>query len=343
MVTAYAVTHGTMQFVVGPIGDRIGKYRSVAIACGLSALTVMLCGLAQSLGMLAFARLSCGLTAAWIVPLGLAFVGDVVPYESRQQVLGRFVTGQVMGQLFGQAAGGVIGDYFGWRMVFFVLTGIFAAAAAALAFELVTNPVTRADQNRRSSRGLRADYAVILSSSWARFVLLVTFFESMLVFSAFPFVSADLHLRFDLNFSAVGLIIACFAIGGLCYAATVRQLMQRLGQPRVAAGGGFVMAVAFVTLAIEPVWWFAPLAVLGIGFGFYMLHNTLQTESTQLSVQARGTGVALFASAFFLGQTIGVTLAAPVVDWFGARPLFALSAALLPPLALWFARRLKAH
>ena len=66
-------------------------------------------------------------TAAWILPIGLAYIGDVVPYEQRQQVLGRFLTGQVLGQMFGQAAGGIVGDFFGWRTMFFVL----AATAGA--------------------------------------------------------------------------------------------------------------------------------------------------------------------------------------------------------------------
>ena len=56
------------------------------------------------------ARLACGLAAGWIIPLALAFIGDVIPYERRQQVLGRFLSGQILGQLFGQAAGGVLGD-----------------------------------------------------------------------------------------------------------------------------------------------------------------------------------------------------------------------------------------
>jgi predicted MFS family arabinose efflux permease len=102
------------------------------------------------------------------------------------------------------------------------------------------------------------------------------------------------------------------------------------------------MAAAFLTLAAEPVWWFAPLAVFAIGFGFYMVHNTLQTVSTQMaSAATRGTAVAMFASAFFLGQTAGVPLAAPVVDHFGAPVLFVISAALLPVLAWWFATRLQ--
>ena len=58
-------------------------------------------------------------------------------------MLGRYLSGQIIGQLFGQAAGGVLGDLFGWRNVFFVLGGMFALAAVGLIFELVTNPRTR--------------------------------------------------------------------------------------------------------------------------------------------------------------------------------------------------------
>ena len=53
----------------------------------------------------------------------MAYIGDVTPYERRQPVLGRYLSGQIFGQLFGQAAGGVLGDLFGWRNVFFLLGG----------------------------------------------------------------------------------------------------------------------------------------------------------------------------------------------------------------------------
>ena len=94
--------------------------------------------------------------------------------------------------------------------------------------------------------------------------------------------------------------------------------------------------MSFLTLALQPVWYFAPLAMLGVGVGFYMLHNTLQTEATQMMPQARGTGVTLFASMYFLGQTLGVALGAPVMDRFGGPPLFVIAALVLPALAFWF-------
>jgi predicted MFS family arabinose efflux permease len=312
----------------------------VALACALSAATVALCGLARSLESLTLARFASGLTVAWILPIGLAYIGDVVPYHQRQQVLGRFLTGQVLGQMFGQAAGGIIGDWLGWRSMFFVLAAMLAIAALALGYELATNPITRAN-SKTLARSPFASYAIVLRNPWARMVLLAVGIEGVLFQGVFPYISADLHLRFGLSFTAIGIIIGIFATGGLVYAATVKPLMRILGQTGIANLGGVIMGLSFLTLAAEPVWYFAPVATLGVGLGFFMLHNTLQTEGTQMAPDARGTALALFASMYFLGQTAGVALAAPIMDRTGARPLFVTAGLLLPALALWFTRRLK--
>jgi YNFM family putative membrane transporter len=341
VITAYALTHGSMQFVTGPIADRFGKYRTVALACALSAITVALCGFARSLDSLTLARFASGLTVAWILPIGLAYIGDVVPYNQRQQVLGRFLAGQVLGQMFGQVFGGILGDFLGWRSMFFILAALLAIAALALGYELATNPITRADRGKAPARSHFTSYIIVLRTPWARTMLLAVGLEGVLFQGVFPYISADLHLRFGLSFTAIGVIIGIFATGGLVYAATVRPLMRSLGQSGIANLGGAIMGLSFLTLAVEPAWYFAPLATLGVGLGFFMLHNTLQTEGTQMVPEARGTALALFASMYFLGQTAGVALAAPVMDHTGARPLFVIAALLLPALAFWFTQQLK--
>src|SRR5262249_4475362 len=106
VVAAYAVSHGTIQLIIGPVGDRFGKYRTVTVMCALAAILVALCGTVQSLSALALARFASGAAAGWIIPLSMAYVGDVTPYERRQPVLARYLSGQIFGQLFGQAAGG---------------------------------------------------------------------------------------------------------------------------------------------------------------------------------------------------------------------------------------------
>jgi MFS transporter, YNFM family, putative membrane transport protein len=342
VISAYSLAHGSVQLIIGPIADRFGKYKTVALMCALACVLVALCGLAASLSQLAVARFASGAAAGWIIPTSMAYVGDVTPYERRQPILARYLSGQIVGQLFGQAAGGVLGDLLGWRNVFFVLAAMFALATAGLIVELVANPRTRAAGRRDgAARGFAAEYAAVLSSAWARFVILAAFIEASTAWGAFAYVGADLHLRFGLSFTAIGLIVGSFGIGGLLYAASVQQLVNLLGQPGLALFGGVLLGLAYLALAIGAAWWLAPLAVTAIGLGFYALHNTLQTNATQMTPQARGTAVAIFSSAIYLGQTVGVAAGALVFDRFTAVPLFLASALALPALAWWFARELR--
>jgi predicted MFS family arabinose efflux permease len=136
-------------------------------------------------------------------------------------------------------------------------------------------------------------------------------------------------------------MVCFFGLGGLIYAGTVKQLVRWLGQPLLAMSGGFVLGAAYLILAFAPVWWIAPLAVTLIGLGFYMLHNTLQTNATQMSPEARGTAVGVFSASLYLGQTAGVAMFAPVVDRTGAPAVFVAVAILLPARGLWFSRGLR--
>ena len=342
VVTAYAVTHGSIQLVIGPVGDHFGKYRTVALMCAVGAILVAICGLVSTLPQLALARLATGAAAGWVIPISMAYVGDVTPHDRLQPILARYLTGQILGQLFGQAAGGVLGDLMGWRNVFFVLAGMFALATAGLVFELIVNPLTRRrQQSGKGWQGFVGEYSVVLSNPFARAVLLAAFVEGALMWGAFAYIGADLRLRFGLTYTLVGIAVACFGIGGLIYAAMVKVFVRRLGQIRLAIGGALVLAAAFIEIAIGPVWWLAPVATTAIGLGFYMLHNTLQTNATLMTPEARGTAVALFSSALYVGQTIGVAIGALVIDRLGATPLFLGSAVALPVLAIWFAGELK--
>jgi MFS transporter, YNFM family, putative membrane transport protein len=342
VVAAYSLSHGSVQLIIGPISDRFGKYRMVTIMCGLATILVALCGLVQSLPALAIARFASGAAAGWIIPTSMAFVGDVTPYEQRQPILGRYLSGQILGQLFGQAAGGILGDWLGWRNVFFVLAAMFALSTAGLIFELLSNPLTRAGSRiSESAHGFAASYIAVFSNPWARLVIATVFVEASIGWGTFAFVGADLHLRFALSFTAVGLIVGSFGIGGLIYAGCVQQLVSLLGQPGLAMFGGGLFAIAYGILAIGAAWWLAPIAVMAIGLGFYALHNTLQTNATQMTPQARATAVAIFSSAIYLGQMLGVAMGAVVFDRFGAVPLFILAAITLPLLGSWFASELR--
>src|SRR6516225_2497890 len=192
---------------------------------------------------------------------------------------------------------------------------------------------------RRS--GLVDNYRKVLRSPWARALIVFSFLEFGFMFGAFTYVGADLHLRFDVSFTLVGLFVGAFAVGGIMYSLFVGVLVNRLGPSGIAMTGGLLLALAYLTLAFAPTYWTAPAATTAIGLGFYMLHNTLQTNATQMTPEARGTAVAIFSAALYIGQTVGVTAGGAIVDHFTAVPLFVIAAIAMLLLGLWFARELK--
>ena len=342
VVTAFALAYGLCQLLWGPVGDRHGKYLTVAAMTLASAFTVATAGLAASLGGLALARLVSGATAAALIPLSMAFIGDHVAYERRQAVIARFLSGQITGLVAGQVFGGVFGDTVGWRGVFLLLAALYLAVGLLLLRELRSGglpaPVLGAPAGPAR---LLTGYLGLLRRPWPRLMLAVVFAEGAIFVGAFTFVGAHLHERFSFTYTAVGAFLAAYGAGGLLFAVTVRTLVQRLGERGLAAVGGTLVCLSFLGLAAAPAPAFVPLAIGLLGLGFYMLHNTLQTNATQMAPEARGLAVSAFASCFFLGQAAGAWLGGVIGDRAGFPVLFVAAGPLVLLLALGLARALR--
>ncbi|HYD07206.1 MAG TPA: MFS transporter [Reyranella sp.] len=339
-VTLFLLANGVFVLVHGPFGDRYGKMPVVAIACLGAAVCCVLSALATSLGMLAVVRFLTGVTSSAIIPLAIAWLGDNVPYEHRQATLARFLSGQTLGLMTGAAMGGALGDWLGWRAVFWLLAAIYVAAGAALFAVMRVRPgIARAGEVAPGS--MIGRMLGVLKRRWALTVILVVALEGGTFWGAFTFVGADLHQRFGLGFAAVGLAVAAFGAGGFLYVTVAPVLVRLLGERGLVLWGGFGLGAAFALLALAPDVVVAFVAIVLCGITFYMLHNTLQTHGTQMAPEARGSALALFALCLFVGQAIGVPIAAPVVDRWGAVPIFWTAALVLPTLALYFAVSLR--
>ena len=342
-VAAFTVAYGICQGFCGAIGDRRGKYQVIAATTIVAAVVTALSAASPSIGLLTTARFLTGAATAAIIPLSIAWIGDVVRYEQRQAVLAQFLTGTLTGFAFGQAAGGYLGAELGWRGALLVLSGIYVAAALALIWELRTNPVARTFRPAKHATvadTIRQSIA-LLQRPWVRVVVTTVFLEGMAMYAAFAYIGADLHQRFQIGFGTIGLILAAFGIGGIIYALTARHLVPQLGERGLVSLGGVTVAVAYLSLALAPTLAIVPVSMVLIGLGFYMLHNTLQTNATQMVPEARGAAVSLFALSLFLGQAIGVAAAAPVIDFAGPIPVYVTAALALPAIAFWYQGRLK--
>ena len=128
VIAAFSIAYGVMQLIYGPLGQRLGIMRLITWAAGISTILSVLTALSSGLDALLIARSAMGGVAAAIIPLSMAWIGDQVAYDSRQQTLARLMSATVTGVMAGQWFGGFAAQYLGWRWAFGALALLFALA-----------------------------------------------------------------------------------------------------------------------------------------------------------------------------------------------------------------------
>ena len=346
VITVFGVAYGFSQLVFGPLGDRYGKYLVVSWACIACSLTALLCGLAPDFSSLLVARAIAGATAAAVIPLSMAWIGDVVPYEGRQTVLARFLIGQILGLSSGALVGGLCADYLSWRAPFFLISVCFISIGFYLV-RLNRQLPARARGLHKAEGGmftrLITEFGQIFALPWARVVLGTVLLEGVMVFGAMAFVASHLHMTYGVSLAFAGSLVMLFGMGGLLFAARSRQLVSLLGEPGLARYGAILMTLSLLMIAYAPSWAWAAPACFFYGLGFYMLHNTLQINATQMAPERRGAAVAAFASCFFLGQSAGVAAGGALLALVSTRHLLAIAAICVTLIGLNFARLRARH
>lgn len=344
VITAFAVAYGALQLVNGPIADRVGKFRMIFWVTAISAAGNLACAFAPTLPLLVLARFASGATIGAIAPLAIAWIGDAVPYERRQAVLARMLIGFTLGGALATVASGALGEHFGWRSVFFALSGLYVVVALLLWRELRGNPATQ--QTTRGNLTLRQSFPAmfgLLRDPWVRIVLATVSVEGALATGGLAFAAFHGHKSLGLSITASGALVAFAALGGLLYAALAGRLVPRLGERGLVVAGGMLLCVGLPGFAAAPTALWAIPCLVAQGMGLMMMHNTLQVHGTQMAPQSRGAAMALFAFSLFTGQAVGVWLASLMVDARGTVPVFLAAGAGLVALAFFFQRRLAAR
>jgi MFS transporter, YNFM family, putative membrane transport protein len=345
VVSVFAVVYGLSQLLYGPLGDRLGKFRIVTFATLGCCLGSVLAIFAGSLNVLVLARVMVAMGAAAIIPLSQAWVGDAVAGEHVQEMLARVGLGTTLGIVGGQLAGGLLTDTLGWRWAFVLMTVLFGVVGVMLEVDRRTQKKTQQPaalhEEILSRPGFVKQALIIITGEWSRVVLIVAFVEGAVGFGFLAIWASHLHRVLGLSLAASGAVVAVFGLGGMAYMAIARPLIHRFGQHRLTMLGVVLLGLPALVFAFTPYWPLSIPAALLAGFGFFMFHNTMQANATQMMPSARGTAVSLFASALFLGQSVGVLLAAALTEKTGSGAVIAVGGGVLMIVGFFFARALE--
>jgi len=338
LTSAYALPYALAQPLLGPLGDRFGKVRCIQACVVVLAIALALGAVAPSFQWLLGSRLVAGAFAGGLIPLVLAGLGDAYDLKERQVMVGRLLVAIISGQMLGSACAGLVSGAFGWRSALALTAAVAVVAAAASWAALPRAQRGAAAPTTLSFVGL---YAHVFDNRKAFWLYGAVIAEGALVFAPFPYMGQLLIERAAVGTDAApalaGLVLAAFGVGGIVYGLMVRRIIAALGVRRMCATGCAVVAACYAGFVVWPVWWLYALAMVACGLGYYMVHNCLQIEATELAPGARGSAVALFACGFFAGLALGPPLFGALVHAAGFTPALlavALGVALLGRLVV---------
>lgn len=334
VVSMFAITYGLMQLVFGPIGDRWGKYKVVMLATLGCCVGSVLSAMSEGLHFLVLARIGTAASAAAIIPLAMAWVGDQVPYERRQETLAKVGLGTMLGITAGQLFGGLLTDTLGWRWAFGMMASLFCIVGSMLWRH--AQHIEKPKQAYVATHGFWGQLVQVARDPWARTLLSIALLEGASVFGMLAVTAAHLHHTHGISLTLAGGTTALFGFGGMLYMATAKYTIRRFGEIGLARYGGLTLGLSFLLIAFTPWWPLAIPACFFAGFGFAMFHNTMQAKATQMVPTARGTSVTLFAGFLFFGQSLGVLVFAKLMAYAESAHVMAWDAVGVTALTWYF-------
>jgi len=311
LVTSFSLLQLVAVPVWGAISDRFGRRPVLIVGLVGSAASYVLFAVAGSYWALLVSRIVAGAMGATI-GVAQAYIADITTPERRAHAMGVLGAAFAMGFILGPALGGVLATH-SYSSAGVVAAALCAANALAAFAWLPETP--RHETTRRQGR---LPLTALLSPLAASFLLTAAF---AVIHVTLPLFGRDLWhdstRQMGMLFAYMG-IISAVVQGGV-----VGRLAPRVGEYRLAAGGGLLLAVglALVPAATTRLALYAALGALSAG-------SALATPSVYAAVSRRaaasqqGAALGITQTASTLGRIVGPTIAGFLIGASGLRAPF---------------------
>jgi len=338
IITAYALTFGSLLLLGGKIGDTFGrKWTFVAGLLGFAGASA-LGGLAPSFGVLVAARALQGSFGALLAPSALSLL-TITFYNSpdRPKAFGIFSAIAASGTSVGLLLGGVLTQTLSWRWCLYVNL-LFAVPAAVAAWRLVDAGGAQRPRPRVDIAGVAAASAGFFclvygfsnaeSHGWSASLTIAAFTASAVLLASFPLIEHRarhplLPLRIVADRSRGGAYASMAVVGAALFSVFLFMtyyMQQILHFSPVKTGLGFLPLTGAV-IVVAPLAQtkilprIGPKAVIAVGMVLGITAMAIFTRLTPGGSYAAqvlpglvpaGAGAACVFSASFATGTLGV-------------------------------------
>ncbi|ESU22669.1 major facilitator transporter [Flavobacterium enshiense DK69] len=290
------------MFFMVPLGDKLERKKQILFTTLAAVLALFLAASATNFVMLQIASFLIG--ASSIVPqLILPLSATMASPEQRGKVIGTVMSGLLLGILLSRTISGFVGEWLGWRGMFWIASGLCFLIILVIQKQF---PVNKPDFKGTYGQLLKSLFTLIKEQPMLREATLINAL-SFAQFGAF-WTTMVLLLSgepFNFNSATIGLFGIVGASGALA-APLVGKLGDK-GQPRKVIGYGLLfLLLSFV------VFYFSSESVIGILIGIVLIdvglqsvHISNQTRVYALLPEARNRMNTVYMSFSFLGTALG--------------------------------------
>lgn len=339
------VTAFIFQPIWGKLSDRYGrKIMLLRSGFGMS-IVIILMGLAGSVWHLLLLRLLNG-TVSGFIPAANALIAASTPKERAGFALGTLQSGAVSGSVIGPFIGGLLADWFGFRIIFFI-TGSLLLAATILSLVVVKEHFdateAKTEPNISVLRGFRQiiSFPSILSMY---IVTLVTQFALSGTMPLMPVFIEEMHGPITMLAFYAGLVSSITGISNVIFSPILGRLGDRIGSDKILRISLLCAGLSFIPQAfVQNVWQLLVIRFIQGMFigGLLPSVNALIRRNIPDTMISRAFS---FNQSFLsLGNLIGPTVSSLLSVWVGIRGLFILSGVLMLVNAVVVSRSIVGH
>jgi len=317
--SGFAAARAIFMPIVGRLSDESGRKKFIVV--GLFAYALLSLGYvtAGSVYSLTAVRFCHGIASAMVVPIAMAYIGDLSKKGEEGTYMAKFQVSFFLGLGSGPLLGGMLNDAFGFSSAFYAMAGLSALAFLVIAIFL---PETegRAYSRRKDGTGLLAALGQPAVPAILAFTALNAVVRGMLLVFM-PLFAPEISLVPG----EVGLILTVSIFLMAIFQIPMGRMADRGNAPVMILAGSMVSAASLALIPETRSFWGLFLVAAVNGLGSAVMMPALMALTVKLGKRiGMGTSMWAYNTAMSLGMITAPLMGGLVMDRSSADVVFLL-------------------
>ena len=304
LVPAYMLPYGISTLFYGPLSDRLGRKPIILALLAMMVITIAGVATAHTATQLLLWRVLGGLASGGVIPIGLALLGDLFPYNERGRAIGWMFGAMAGGMAFGSTLGALLNPVIGWRAEF-LITALLAVVTLGFGFRFRAGMQDAFDRPPLQVAEVARGYLHLFSNPRAARGYSFIFLNGLFHSGIFSWLGLYFSRRYHLGDTGIGLALLGYGLPGMVLGPVIGKLADRIGRKRLIPAGILLAALCSAAMIPRsPLLW-AALMITLLSLGYDMSHPLLAGIITSVSPARRGLAMGMNAFVLFTGFGLG--------------------------------------